>query len=82
MQQDSSLLISHIIGPITSTKVKIRLRMFWTLESLILSYLVGKLTIERGKNKRGREGFDSHQAIVEGLVNSSGILGFRKKALM
>jgi len=42
----------------------------------------GKLTIERGKNKGGREGFSSHQAIVKRLANSSGILGFRKRALM
>jgi len=48
-------------------------------EKLISVYLVGKLTVEMGKNKRGREGFGNRQAVVKRLANSSGILGFRKK---
>ena len=51
-------------------------------EELILVYLDGKLTIERGKNKRGREGFGSHQAIVKRLTNSGDALGFRERTLI
>jgi hypothetical protein len=39
---------------INSDKVPTRLREFQTLESLISTYLFGKLTIERCKNKKGK----------------------------
>jgi hypothetical protein len=39
---------------INSTKVPTRLREFQTLESLISIFLVGKLTIEMGKNYQNK----------------------------
>jgi hypothetical protein len=40
------------------------------------------MAIKRIKNKRGREGFGGHKAVVTRLANSGGILGFRKDALI
>lgn len=54
---------------------------FGARETLISIKLVGKLTIERCENKRGREGFGSHQAIVKRLANSGGVFGVQKESI-